>query len=197
MAEWIGYIGALGLGAVLADIVRGVINWFMHKRQWSDEIKKTVILKKLQVAEDAMVCLQSIEDELMQLKWICQIDEDIPSNYVEWCQNLQEHIKELYPMVQMKLSKLGVYYDFSDVEKKYDVHRLMEEFNQDVVRFSVYAQSILDFDPTPKGQIRIYNGEKADIKPVKERMGKSILVIIEYVEAVQTVIRKDISSYCK
>ena len=59
MNDWINILGLLGLGAVLAELARGVMSIFMHKRQWSDEIKKTVILKKLQVSEDAMACIQS------------------------------------------------------------------------------------------------------------------------------------------
>ena len=197
MAKWIGYIGTLGIGAFLTVLIQEIFKLRLHKRQWNDDIKKTVILKKLQVAEDAMACLQMIEDEMLQLKWICQLDEDIPSNYVEWCQDLQEHIKELNPMIQTKLSRLGVYYDFSELDKKYDVHRLLEEFNQYIVEFSIYAQSIMDFEPTTKGQIRLYNGEKIDIKPVKKRMEKAILLLIDYAEAMQSFIRKDISSYCK
>lgn len=83
MADWMNFIGAFGIGAVVTAIAQGVINLFLQKQQWNDDIKKTVILKKLQVAEDAMACLQMIEDEMLQLKWICQLDEDIPSNYAE------------------------------------------------------------------------------------------------------------------
>lgn len=85
MGDWMNFIGAFGIGAVATAIAQGLINLFLQKQQWSDEIKKTVILKKLQVSEDAMACLQSIIDELMQLKLICQVEKDIPDNYLEWC----------------------------------------------------------------------------------------------------------------
>ena len=84
MNDYINILGLLGLGVVITELARGIINWFMHKRQWSDEIKKTVIIKKLQVSEDAMACLQSLEDELMQLKMICDVENDIPTIYLEW-----------------------------------------------------------------------------------------------------------------
>lgn len=34
------YISTLGVGALLAVVVKGVINYFMHRRMWSDEISK-------------------------------------------------------------------------------------------------------------------------------------------------------------
>lgn len=53
MSDWLNILGLLGLGAVLTEFARGVMSMFMHKRQWSDEIRKTVIMKKLHVSEDA------------------------------------------------------------------------------------------------------------------------------------------------
>ena len=84
MSDWLNILGQLGLGALLGIGLKGFIDFLMHKRQWSDEIKKTVIMKKLQVSEDAMACLRSCEDELMQLKMICDVENDIPTNYLEW-----------------------------------------------------------------------------------------------------------------
>lgn len=196
MAEWLGYIGALGLGAVLADIVRGLINWFMHKRQWSDEIKKTVILKKLQVSEDAMACLQSVVDELMQLKLICQVEKDIPTNYLEWCQNLKEHMKALYPEVQTKLNRIGTYYDFSAIEKKHDLYRVLEGFNKHIAKLSIYSQHVYETEGNAKG-IRIISKDAGEIEPIMEQLLKDINAIINYLEDVQAVVRKDIGQYCK
>lgn len=196
MAEWLGYIGALGLGVVLADIVRGLINWLMHKRQWSDEIKKTVILKKLQVVEDAMACLQSIVDELMQLKLICQVEQDVPANYLEWCQNLKEHTKVLYPEVQTKLNRLGTYYDFSAIEKKYEIHRVMEEFNKHVAELSIYSQHVHTLEGTAK-PIRVISRGAGEIEPIMAQLLKDLNAIISYAEDVQTIIRNDIGQYCK
>jgi hypothetical protein len=196
MVEWMNYIGALGLGAVLADIVRGLINWFMHKRQWSDEIKKTVILKKLQVVEDAMACLQSIVDELMQLKLICKVEHDVPANYLEWCRNLEEHTKVLYPEVKSKLNRLGTYYDFSAIEKKHDIYRVLEGFNQHVAELSIYSQHVHTLEGAAK-PVRIISGGAGEIEPIMARLLDDVDAIIAYAEGVQTVIRKDIGQYCK
>ena len=57
MNDWINILGLLGLGAVITELARGAINWFMHERQWSDEIKKVVIMKKLQGIEEEDPCL--------------------------------------------------------------------------------------------------------------------------------------------
>lgn len=198
MSEWIGYIGALGLGAVLADIVRGVINWFMHKRQLSDEIKKSVILKKLQVSEDAMACLQSVIDELMQLKWICQVEKDIPTNYLEWGRNLEEHLKILYPEVQSKLNRLCTYYDFSSLEIQYDIYHKMEEFNKDVAELSLYCQNVHESEMTGGHATRVIVGDAIKMKePIMKRLGESVQVVIDYAEDMQKLVRKEVCEYCR
>lgn len=196
MVEWIGYIGTLGLGAVLAVFVQELFKLLLHKRQWSDEIKKTVILKKLQVVEDAMACLQSIVDELMQLKLICQVEHDVPANYLEWCRNLEEHIKSLYPEVQTKLNRLGTYYDFSAIEKKHEIHRAMESFNKHVAELSIYSQHVHTLEGTAK-PIRVISEGAGDVEPIMTQLLEDVSAIIDYAEDVQTVIRKDIASYCK
>lgn len=196
MPEWINYIGAFGIGAVVTALAQGLINLFLHKRQWSDEIKKTVILKKLQVSEDAMECLQSVVDELMQLKLICQVEKDIPANYLEWCQNLKEHMKVLYPEVQTKLNRLGTYYDFSDIEKKHDIYRVLEGFNKHVAKLSIYSQHVHVAEGNATG-IRIITKEAGEIEPIMAQLLEDLNTIISYAEDVQTVIRNDIGKYCK
>ena len=196
MQEWMNYIGAFGIGAVVTAIAQGLINLFLQKQQWSDEIKKTVILKKLQVVEDAMACLQSIVDELMQLKLICQVEHDVPANYLEWCRNLEEHIKSLYPEVQTKLNRLGTYYDFSAIEKKHEIHRAMESFNKHVAELSIYSQHVHTLEGAAK-PIRVISGGAGEIEPIMAQLLEDANAIIDYAEDVQAVIRKDISSYCK
>lgn len=199
MSEWIGYIGAFGLGAVMTEMVRGAFGWFMHKRQWSDEIKKTVIMKKLQVSEDAMACLQSCEDELMQLKMICDLENDIPTNYLEWGRNLEEHMKALYPEIQSKLNRLCTYYDFSELEAKYDIYRKMEELNKDIAELSLYCQHIYEADMMSGGRkIRVMEGGVHEMKdPLMARLRQSIPEIIKYAEEMQKIVRKEINGYCK
>ena len=199
MSDWINILGLLGLGAVITELARGAINWFMHERQWSDEIKKTVIMKKLQVSEDAMACLQSCIDELMQLKMICDIENDIPTNYLEWGRNLQEHMKSLYPEIQSKLNRLCTYYDFSDLETKHDIYRKMEELNKDIAELSLYCQHIHEAEMTNGvRKIRIMEGGTHEIKdPLMDRLRKSIPIIIQYAEDMQKIVRNEINGYCK
>ena len=196
MAEWMNYIGAFGIGAVVTAIAQGVINLFLQKQQWSNEIKKTVILKKLQVSEDAMACLQSIVDELMQLKLICQDEHEIPANYLEWCRNLEEHMKALYPEVQAKLTRLGTYYDFSAIEKKHDIHRVMEGFSKHVAELSIYSQHVHVTGGNARA-ILIKSGGAGEIEPMLARISADTESIINYAEDVQAAIRKDVGQYCK
>lgn len=196
MTEWLNFIGAFGIGAVVTAIAQGLINLILQKRQWNDEIKKTVILKKLQVAEDAMACLQSVVDELMQLKLICQVEKDMPANYLEWCQNLQERTKTLYPEVQAKWNRLGTYYDFSAIEKKHDIHRVMEVFNKRVAELSVYGQHILVAEGGAKN-IRIKSSGAGEIEQIIAQLIEDLNAMIDYSEDVQTLVRKDIVQYCK
>lgn len=199
MSEWINILGLLGLGAVLTELARGVMSMFMHKRQWSDEIKKTVIEKKLQVSEDAMACLQSAEDELMQLKMICDVESDIPTSYLEWGRNLEEHMKALYPEIQSKLNRLCTYYDFSDLEAKYDIYQKIEELNKDIAELSLYCQHIHESEMINGGKkIRIMAGGVYEmIDPLMVRLRQSIPVIIQYAEEMQKIIRNEINGYCK
>ncbi len=196
MEEWIGYIGTLGIGAFLTVLIQEIFKFRLHKRQWSDEIKKTVILKKLQVSEDAMACLQSIIDELMQLKLICQVEKDIPDNYLERCQNLKDHMNTLYPEVQAKLNRLGTYYDLSPIEKRHDIYHAMESFNKHVAELSIYSQHVLISEGTTSKPIRIITGKTGNIKTMAQLI-EDLNAIIDYAEDVQTVIRKDIVKYCK
>lgn len=196
MGDWMNFIGAFGIGAVATAIAQGLINLFLQKQQWSDEIKKTVILKKLQVSEDAMACLQSIIDELMQLKLICQVEKDIPDNYLEWCQNLKEHMKNLYPEVQAKLNRLGTYYDLSAIEKRHDIYCVMERFNKHVAELSIYSQHVLIPEGTAK-PVRVITSEAGNIETIMAQLIEDLNVIIDYAEGVQEVIRKDIGQYCQ
>lgn len=199
MNDWINILGLLGLGAVLTELARGIMSWFMHKRQWSDEIKKTVILKKLQASEDSMACLQSCEDELMQLKMICDVENDIPTSYLEWGRNLEVHMKALYPEIQSKLNRLCTYYDFSELEKKYDIYRKMEELNKDIAELSLYCQHIYEADMMSGGRkIRVMEGGAHEIKdPLMARLRQSIPVLIQYAEDMQKIVRNEIKGYCK
>ena len=197
MTDWINILGLLGLGAVLTELARGVMSMFMHKRQWSDEIKKTVIMKKLQVSEDAMACLQSCEDELMQLNMICDVENDIPTNYLEWGRNLEEHMKALYPEIQTKLNRLCTYYDFSKLEAKYDIYRKMEELNKDIAELSLYCQHIHEGDATNVGKrIRVMSGGVREMKdPLMYRLRKSIPIVLQYAEEMQKIVRNEINEY--
>lgn len=199
MSDWVNILGLLGLGAVITELARGVMSWFMHKRQWSDEIKKTVIMKKLQVSEDAMACLQSCEGELMQLKMICDVENDIPTSYLEWGRNLEEHMKALYLEIQSKLNRLCTYYDFSELEKKYDIYRKMEELNKDVAELSTYCQHIQEAEMTNGiGKVRIMKGGVHELKdPLMDRLRTSIPVFIQYAEEMQKIVRNEINGYCK
>ncbi len=195
MAEWLGYIGSLGIGAALTVFIQEIFKLRLHKRQWNDDIKKIVILKKLQVSEDAMACLQSVIDELMQLKLICQIEKDIPDNYLEWCQGLNDHMKALYPEVQAKLNRLGTYYELSAIEKRHDIYRVLESFNKHVAELSEYSQHVLI--PEGAGEpIRVIIGETSDIVVIMAQLIEDLNAIIVYVEDVQAIIRKDIGQYC-
>ena len=165
MVEWIGYIGTLGLGAVLAVFVQELFKLLLHKRQWSDEIKKTVILKKLQVSEDAMANLQSIVDELMQLKLICQVENDIPTAYIEWCRNIEERTKTLYSETQSKLNRLVVYYDLSAIDRKHKIYQVMERFNKHVAEMAIYSQHVLTPEGTSK-PIRVITGGAGEIESI-------------------------------
>lgn len=199
MQDWINILGLLGLGAVITELARGTINWFMHKRQWSDEIKKTVIMKKLQVSEDAMTCLQSCIDELMPLKMICDIDNDIPTNHLEWGRNLQEHIKALYPEIQSKLNRLCTYYDFSELDAKYEIYRKIDELYKDIAELSLYCQHIHEADMTNGvKKIRITEGGVHEMKnPLMARLRESIPLVIQYAEEMQKIVRNEINGYCK
>ena len=196
MVEWIGYIGTLGLGAVLAVFVQELFKLLLHKRQWSDEIKKTVILKKLQVSEDAMANLQSIVDELMQLKLICQVENDIPTAYIEWCRNIEERTKTLYSETQSKLNRLVVYYDLSAIDRKHKIYQVMERFNKHVAEMAIYSQHVLTPEGTSK-PIRVITGGAGEIESILKNLSEDVDSMISYAEDIQSVIRKDIGGYSK
>lgn len=196
MSGWIGYIGTLGIGAVLTVIIQEFFKLWLHKRLWDDEIKKTVILKKLQVSEDAIVCLQSVIDELLQLKLICQVEKDVPLNYLGWCRNLENHTNALYSEVQAKLNRLGTYCDFSTIEKKHDIHLVMERFNNHVAELSRYSQHLQVAEDTIE-PILIISGDTGKIEPLMVRIAADVESIISYAEEVQSVVRNDIGQYCR
>lgn len=196
MSDWINILGLLGLGAVITELARGVMSMFMHKRQWSDEIKKTVIMKKLQVSEDAMANLQSIVDELMQLKLICQVENDIPTAYIEWCRNIEERTKTLYSETQSKLNRLVVYYDLSAIDRKHKIYQVMERFNKHVAEMAIYSQHVLTPEGTSK-PIRVITGGAGEIESILKNLSEDVDSMISYAEDIQSVIRKDIGGYSK
>ena len=192
------YIGTLGIGALLTVIVQGVINYFMHRRKWSDEISKPVIVEKLHVLRDVMISLQDFRNELMKIQLACTQETEDFEKDVEYCQNMTELIKPIQAAVHVKLYEWNVYYDLNSINAKYNILQYFECFSKDLEIISSYYRSItISGEPSDKNRVVIQFGDKVDITANIDRLHATILSIIEYLEEIQMIIRKDINEYCK
>lgn len=192
------YIGTLGIGALLTVIVQGVINYFMHRRKWSDEISKPVIVEKLHVLRDVMISLQNFRNELFKIQMACPKETNKYEKNIEYCKDMIEQVKPIFTDVHAKLNDWNVYYDLNTINFKYDILQHLECLLKDVEVISSYYQSVtISGEPSDKNRIIVQFGDKKDITSNIDRLHTTIFSIIEYLEEIQMIIRKDINEYCK
>ena len=193
----LNYISTLGLGALLTVIVKGIIDYIMHKRQWSDEISKPIVMEKLHVLRDVMITLQNFQNELKTLQMFCQLGADKSDAHVEYCRNVADKMKEFLVGVHSKLNDWSVYYDLSAIDTKFDVYQQWEWFMEDLTVISSYYESVTFCgEPSDVNQFVVQFGDKKDIASNIQRLHVSILNIEAYVQEIQAITRKNINEYC-
>lgn len=192
------YIGTLGIGALLTVIVQGVINYFMHRRKWSNEISKPVIMEKLHVLRDVMISLQEFRNELITIQMACPKETNKYEKNIEYCKDMIEYVKPIFIDVHAKLNNCNIYYDLNTINSKYDILQHLECLLKDVEVISSYYQSVtISGEPSDKNRFIVQFGDKKDITSNIDRLHITISSIIEYLEEIQMIIRKDINEYCK
>lgn len=157
-----------------------------------------MIMEKMHVLHNVMISLQEFRYELMTIQMACPKETNKYDKNIEYCKDMIERIKPIFTDVHAKLNDWNVYYDLNTINSKYDIMQRTECLLKDVEVISSYYQSVtISGEPSDKSRIIVQFGNKKDITSNIDRLHATILLIIEYVEEIQMIIRKDINEYCK
>ena len=143
------FITAGLIGSMLTLIIQAIVNAVSDKVKYKRELRKLVFTRRLEVVENAMKWYQ----ETMDTYYILQT-------------SLREYDKECNPVTVMKLdaacakcsylfqetpirlNAMYLYYDFSEIEKKYHGRESMECMNQLVTIVAKISNEISKITPS-------------------------------------------------
>ena len=192
--EWLQLISLLGLGSVLTVIVQSIVNSIGNKNKWKRDIAKVVIIKQIEASENAVKYLQTLEDALYSIRMACSKEHLMNTSSITLLQNAKDTFLNILPSMQTNLAAIGMYYDFKDVDRKYDIYKVLDNLQYEVSKISTYY-SHTTMDDSSGIVIIVSNNVKID--DVIIEFGKTTDIMIHYIEEIQWVIRDTITGFCR
>lgn len=192
--EWLQLISLLGLGSVLTVIVQSIVNSIGNKNKWKRDIAKEVIIKQIEASENAVKYLQTLEDALYSIRMACSKEHLMSTSSITLLQNAKDTFLNILPSMQTNLAAIGMYYDFKDIDRKYDIYKVLDNLQCEVSKISTYY-SHTTMDDSSSIVIIVSNNVKID--DVIIEFGKTTDIMIHYIEEIQWVIRDTITGFCR
>ncbi len=119
------------IGSLITIVIQGIINAISERSRHKRELRSLVFQRKIEVVEKAMSWYQ----ETLDMYYIFQValreyDKDCNLGTVHKLQVSLEKSNKLYQETESRLNAIYLYYDFSDIEKKYNGRESMEVMNK-------------------------------------------------------------------
>ena len=116
------FSGAL-LGSLITIILQAIISVFMERTKHKRELKLKVFERKTEVVEKAMSWLQECCDTYRMLQMSLRAYDEKRNPY--HCNGILSSVAKsdkLFRESESRFNSLYLYYDFSDIEKKYNAN---------------------------------------------------------------------------
>lgn len=120
------YFSGAFFGSLSAIIIQAVISAFMERTKYKRDLKSKVFERKTEVVERAMSWLQESCDTYRMLQMSLRAYDEKRNPY--HCNGILSSVSKsdkLFRESESRFNSLYLYYDFSDIEKKYNANESM------------------------------------------------------------------------
>ena len=125
------YITAGLLGSLVTIIIQAIINAISDRVRHKRELRSVVFQRKLEVVEKAMSWYQETLDMYYMLQSaLKEYDKDCNPITIQKIQTACIKSSKLYQETESRLNSIYLYYDFSDIESKYNGKESMDCINK-------------------------------------------------------------------
>lgn len=143
------YITAGLIGSLVTIIIQGIINAISEKVKHKREQRSMVFQRKLEVVEKAMSWYQEALDMYYMLQTaLKEYDKDCNPITVQKIQVACMKSNKLFQEAESRLNSIYLYYDFSDIEKKYHGRESMECINKLLTLVAEIGHKIATVEPS-------------------------------------------------
>ncbi len=143
------YITAGLIGSLVTIIIQAIINAISEQIKHKRELRSLVFQHKLEVVEKAMSWYQETLDMYYMLQTaLKEYDKDCNPITVQKIQVACIKSNKLFQETENRLNSLYLYYDFSEIEKKYHGRESMETINRLMTLIAEIGQEINAIKPS-------------------------------------------------
>ena len=150
------FITAGLVGSLLTFIFQAIINELSDRVKYRRDLRKQIFTRKLEVVENATTWYQEALDNYYILQTsLREYDKDSNPAAILKLATACEKSSTLFEQTSTRLNALYLYYDFSDIEKKYHSRESMECMNQSVTIIAKINNELSSITPSEFAQQRI------------------------------------------
>lgn len=137
------------IGSILTLIIQAIINAFSDKGKYKRDLRKQVFARKLEVVENAMTWFQETMDTYYILQTsLREYDKECNPVTVAKLDAACSKCAWLFQETPRRLNAMSLYYDFSEIEKKYHGRESMECMNQLITIVAKISYQISNITPS-------------------------------------------------
>lgn len=143
------YVTAGLLGSLVTIIIQAIINAISDRVRHKRELRSVVFQRKLEVVEKAMSWYQETLDMYYMLQTaLKEYDNDCNPITIQKIQVACIKSSKLFEEAESRLNSIYLYYDFSDIEKKYHGKESMDCINKLFTLVAEIGHKIATVEPS-------------------------------------------------
>ncbi len=183
------FITAGLIGSILTLIIQAIINAFSDKVKYKRDLRKQVFARKLEVVENAMTWYQETMDTYYILQTsLREYDKDCNPVTVTKLDAACGKYAWLFQETPRRLNAMYLYYDFSEIEKKYHGRESMECMNQlitIVAKISYQLSNITPSEFSEKLQAELHEQRVEAAHSLADAVGNQMCIISEIMQSLR------------
>lgn len=183
------FITAGLIGSILTLIIQAIINAFSDKVKYKRDLRKQVFARKLEVVENAMTWYQETMDTYYILQTsLREYDKDCNPVTVTKLDAACGKCAWLFQETPRRLNAMYLYYDFSEIEKKYHGRESMECMNQlitIVAKISYQLSNITPSEFSEKLQAALHEQRVEAAHSLADAVGNQMCIISEIMQSLR------------
>ena len=143
------YITAGLIGSLITITIQAIINAISERVKHKRELRYLVFQRKLEVVKKAISWYQETLDMYYMLQTaLKEYDKDCNPITVQKIQVACMKSNKLFQETESRLNSLYLYYDFSEIEKKYHGRESMEIINRSLTLIAKIGQEVNTIKPS-------------------------------------------------